>query len=171
MAKKKQQAKAKPKKGTGTGIGAGKNATWRANHLKVLQAYEKLLLELKRRPILDEVAAECGLSVQTVWVHIQRDAIIPQDHEFRVLTDSVLMHLYLVIKERGQGAVAAARLWLQYFEGFRPTASDAPQQEGRQSIIILPVNQRGLQVAGGGVEEVDWEQVNREAKKLAGGTK
>jgi DNA-binding transcriptional regulator YhcF (GntR family) len=91
-----------------------KNSIWEYNHNRVTAVISKLMQEYGRMPSKTEIAAETGLSRQTVHKHLNEYENNPlhqeQQKQFRFMANKVLAKVFSFAIN---GDTAAAKLYLQ----------------------------------------------------------
>lgn len=91
-----------------------KNIIWEYNHNRVTAAISKLIQEYGRMPSKTEIAAETGLSRQTIHKHLNEYENNPlhleQQKQFRFMAEKVLARVFSFAVN---GDTAAAKLYLQ----------------------------------------------------------
>ena len=99
---------------------------WQDNHIKIGHSLIKLTAELKKRPTIHEMAEDTGLSNNTVFSHLKELRNIPFEdriNELKILSDKVVFRLYETAVLGGPGSVAAAKLYFQIVENWKPGLS------------------------------------------------
>lgn len=155
---KKRAASSKPK----TEL---RRKDWRDNHAKVLSTFIRLLKTFQRKPTLDELSAQTGLSVRVVSSHLKAGDFSETVEDLRILTSQVLMGIYSSAME---GKAQSQRLWLEVVENWRPQDAGLNLNVKFESVIVLPNNHRedpGLDVQGW--TEADWDELEEDAKEDA----
>lgn len=151
-----------------------RNATWRKNHAAIHEAYLELLPELNRTPTLKEVqewlAGHRGhkLSQNSISKHLKELKFIPEEHDLRILNDSVLIG---IANHAIGGNSGMAKLWVQIFNP-ELLAQRFANADGSnlQNVILIPSNNRDE--LPGQVEQftdAEWELLEEEVKQLNSG--
>lgn len=139
---------------------------WRDNHALVLDTFLRLMKTYKRKPTLDELANQTGLSVQAVSRHLKTDEFTDTKEDLRILTSNVLLSIYSAAM---QGKTQSQRLWLEVVEGWKPTTGiDLNLNVKTEAVIVLPTNNReDKTIEVQGWSEADWDDLDNEAKDNA----
>lgn len=87
-----------------------KNRTWEANHVKIVEAYDRIYKRKGEPPILNELVAESGLCYKTVWKHVHELKLADYSTRFKMAAERVKNAL---IKQADKGDVQAIKLFYQ----------------------------------------------------------
>lgn len=94
-----------------------KNQLWESNHCEITKAISDFILHYGKMPTKNQIAAETGLSRQTIHKHLKDYSTHPiyaeEMQKFRFMADSVLSKVYKMAVSGDSDNVRAARL---YFE-------------------------------------------------------
>jgi predicted transcriptional regulator len=91
-----------------------------ANQALIHDTYVALIVQHKRQPIAREIAQACGLTTKTIYKHLAELKFDPIAHPLRVLTDSVVISVYMSARK---GNTSAQKFWFQLMEGWVENSS------------------------------------------------
>lgn len=93
-----------------------RNDRWEANHINILLAMSRLMYDHGRMPGKMEIAAETGLSRQTVHKHLKEYHNHPyfkeQQQQFRFLIDNLNIKMYQMALDGNVGAAKLIYNWV-----------------------------------------------------------
>lgn len=104
----------------------GDRTDYEFNHTLITDAFAKILLRTKRKPMLRELAEETGLHINTIDYHLKNLKFEPAN--FKAVTDKVVSALSF---QAMKGEPRSVKLYLQFVEGFR----ESQQLEHSGSLI------------------------------------
>lgn len=153
-----------------------RNTTWRKNHAAIHEAYLALIPLHNRVPTLKEVQEwllaykKLKMSQNSISKHLQELKFVPEEHDLRILNDSVLI---AIANHAIAGNSGMAKLWVQIFNP-ELLAQRFANADGSNlnSVMLIPTNNRDA-LPGMNVEpftDVEWQELEDEVKQLAAGS-
>jgi predicted transcriptional regulator len=88
------------------------------NQVMILEAFLKLLNDKSRKPTLEEISNETGLSMKTIDRHMKELSYDKYICDLKALTVNVMMGFYNKAKE---GKAPEVKLWMQIVENWKET--------------------------------------------------